>query len=92
MIKFWCEGCKNSFYIEDPLEPVHCPDCGHWEGVVNKGTVLPRRFEVTYTWYVTEYCTWRAQDAAKKRGFADYDAASVHTVRQEVLGEDQTTL
>jgi hypothetical protein len=77
MHKYYCGGCLTSFFLEDLIFPVHCPECDTSEGVWHKGKVLPRRFEVTYTWCVESYATWMAQDKARKRGFADYDACSV---------------
>jgi len=81
MRKFYCGGCLTSFFVEDPIEPVHCPECNTWEGVQDKGEALPRKYKVTYTWIVNCYATWQAAQKAKKRGFSDYDCSSVSTVR-----------
>lgn len=83
MRKFFCGGCINSFYIEDPIEPVHCPNCGAWEGVEDKGEALPRKFKVIYQWNIEAYATWEAADKAKQRGFSDHDAHCVTTIKED---------
>lgn len=83
MRKFYCELCLTSFFAEDPIPPVFCPECDTWESVVDKGEALPRWFEVAFKWRVKTYATHMAADLAKERGFTDYDGCCIHTIDKE---------